>query len=234
MAGQAPAGNIVPVMMVRSASRTPHFRAVAFDLLSALLDSWSLWNEVAGGRETGRRWRMEYLRRTYGEERYRLYEELIREAAGSVELSRGAPRRLLRRWDELAPWPEAEAVLRALRRRVPVAVVTNCSEALAARAVAALGVDPDAVVTAESVGWYKPDPRPYRAAASSLQCPERRLLYVAGSPFDVVGAREAGFQVYWHDRTGLSPEHRHAPALFVRRTLHGLLDQFPAGREGHG
>jgi 2-haloacid dehalogenase len=45
---------------------TPHrFDAVLFDFLTALLDSWSLWNAVAGGEEAGRRWRAEYLRITY-------------------------------------------------------------------------------------------------------------------------------------------------------------------------
>jgi len=37
----------------------PRYAAVLFDLLSGLLDSWSLWNTVAGGEEDGRRWRTE-------------------------------------------------------------------------------------------------------------------------------------------------------------------------------
>ena len=61
---------------------TPHrFDAVLFDLLTALLDSWSLWNAVAGGEEAGRRWRAEYLRITYRTGAYRRYEALVAEAA---------------------------------------------------------------------------------------------------------------------------------------------------------
>ena len=41
------------------------YDAVLFDLLTALLDSWSLWNDVAGDADAGRRWRAEYLRITY-------------------------------------------------------------------------------------------------------------------------------------------------------------------------
>ena len=33
------------------------FSAVIFDLLGALLNSWKLWNEVAGSDESGLRWR---------------------------------------------------------------------------------------------------------------------------------------------------------------------------------
>ena len=41
-------------------------RAVLFDLLTALLDSWSVWNAAAGSEASGRAWRAEYLRLTYG------------------------------------------------------------------------------------------------------------------------------------------------------------------------
>jgi len=40
------------------------YDAVLFDLLTALVDSWSLWNDVSGGEADGRRWRAAYLRRT--------------------------------------------------------------------------------------------------------------------------------------------------------------------------
>ena len=36
------------------------YRAVMFDLLTALLDSWSLWNRVAGSARVGLAWRRRY------------------------------------------------------------------------------------------------------------------------------------------------------------------------------
>lgn len=38
------------------------FKAIAFDLLTALIDSWSLWAKVAGDKELGRLWRTASLR----------------------------------------------------------------------------------------------------------------------------------------------------------------------------
>ena len=35
----------------------PRFDAVLFDLLTALLDLWSLWNAVADSASVGRAWR---------------------------------------------------------------------------------------------------------------------------------------------------------------------------------
>ncbi|MEI6721010.1 MAG: haloacid dehalogenase, partial [Betaproteobacteria bacterium] len=57
------------------------YDAILFDLLTALIDSWSLWNRVAGGEEPGRKWRAEYLRLTYGCGSYAPYEELVEQAA---------------------------------------------------------------------------------------------------------------------------------------------------------
>ena len=56
------------------------FDAVLFDLLTALLDSWTLWNDIAGSEDNGRKWRASYLRRTYETGAYRPYEALVAEA----------------------------------------------------------------------------------------------------------------------------------------------------------
>src|SRR5687768_1235320 len=57
------------------------YAAVLFDLLTGLLDSWSLWDAVARDEGIGRRWRTAYLRRMYAAGRYRPYQELVAEAA---------------------------------------------------------------------------------------------------------------------------------------------------------
>ena len=58
-----------------------YYDAVLFDLLTALLDSWTLWNEIAGSEERGHRWRAEYLRRSYETGEYRPYQALVAESA---------------------------------------------------------------------------------------------------------------------------------------------------------
>lgn len=69
--------------------------------------------------------------------------------------------------------------------------------------MAALG-DPFAVVvSAERAGAYKPDPRPYRLALTELGLPPARVLFVAGSPHDVVGALRVGMPTVWVNRLGL-------------------------------
>ena len=84
-------------------------RAVLFDLLSALIDSWSLWDDIAGSEERGRRWRFEYLRLTYGTGAYVPYLDLVEESAAAVGMPRAFAGELEARWDELAAWPGAGA-----------------------------------------------------------------------------------------------------------------------------
>jgi 2-haloalkanoic acid dehalogenase type II len=175
-----------------------------FDLLTGLLDSWTLWDTVAGNEADGRRWRAAYLRNTYCTGAYRPYELVVAEAADEVGLPRGLADRLAARYGKIKPWPEAHAVLSALHEHVPLAVVTNCSEHLGAMAAAATGVEFDVLVTAERAGFYKPDTRPYRQALEELGFPASRCLFVAGSAFDLFGTAKLGLPTYWHNRIGLA------------------------------
>lgn len=187
------------------------YDAVLFDLLTALLDSWSLWDAVAGDVDTGRRWRFEYLRLTYATGDYRPYEQLVAEAARIQKLDALLADQLTARWDELQPYPEAATVLTELRATCPIGVVTNCSNELGSRAVARVGVEFDAVVTAERAGAYKPRPEPYRLALDELGTTPERTLFVAGSRFDIAGAGGVGMDVWWHNRAYLDRGELPAP-----------------------
>src|ERR1700719_1799680 len=187
------------------------FDAVLFDLLTALLDSWALWNVVAASPEDGRKWRVAYLRRTYETGAYRPYETLVAEAAAEVGFSPPLATQLAARYGELKPWPEVREVLGALRREgVAMAVVTNCSEQLAATAVPCTGIDFDVAVTAERAGYYKANPRPYDVALDEVRLAPARCLFVARAAYGLSGTSKVGLPAYWHDRIGMAPP-RNAP-----------------------
>lgn len=189
-------------------------RAVLFDLLTALLDSWTVWNRAAGSEAAGRAWRAEYLRRTYGCGAYQPYERLVQEAASAVGLPASAPAALEAGWDELPAWDGARELLQALRPHCRLAVVTNCSARLGRRAAALLGVDWDVVVTSEEAGYYKPDSRPYELALARLQVQPSEAAFVAGSGYDMFGTSKVGLRTYWHNRVGLTlPEGAAQPEL---------------------
>jgi 2-haloacid dehalogenase len=200
------------------------YDAVLFDLLTALLDSWALWNAVAGSEDAGRRWRAEYLRITYGTGHYRAYEDLVGEAAEAVGLRRGLADRLAARYGEIVPWPEAQAVLGSLHRfGIPLGVVTNCSEALGRVAADRVGVAFSVVVTAERAGHYKPDPAPYELALQEIGVAPERCLFVAGSAYDLFGTARVGLPTWWHDCVGMALPPGAPPPMARHATLTPLV-----------
>jgi 2-haloalkanoic acid dehalogenase type II len=217
-------------MLTNDSSAWP--RAVLFDLLTALLDSWSVWNAAAGGEVPGRAWRAQYLRLTYGCGDYVPYEDLVRQAAIETGLEAVAAERLEAAWSQLPPWDGAREVVALAKRHSKIGVVTNCSVRLGRRAADLLGAEWDVVITAEEAGCYKPRPEPYRMALERLGVAAEDTAFVCGSGFDLFGTAATGLRTYWHNRVGLAlPEGAPAPER-TSRTLDALpewLEHFRAG-----
>ena len=200
------------------------YKAVLFDLLTGLLDSWTVWNRVAGSEAAGRRWRAAYLELTYGTGAYRPYESLVAEAAASTGLAAAHVSALSERWSDIQPWEEAPAILRKLARSHKLGIVTNCSERLGRAAAAKLGVPFEVIVTSERAGFYKPRPEPYRLALTELDLDPKKVLFVAGSGFDLIGTSKVGLDTYWHNRVGLQRPAAAPPPMREERSLAGLRD----------
>jgi 2-haloalkanoic acid dehalogenase type II len=112
--------------------------------------------------------------------------------------------------DSVGDWPafaDSTAALARLATRFRLGVITNCDDDLFARSAARLETTFDWVVTAQSVGAYKPDPRNFEVALERIGLPRERILHVAQSLFhDHVTAARLGFRTVWidrrHDRPG--------------------------------
>jgi 2-haloacid dehalogenase len=200
------------------------YKGVLFDLLTGLLDSWTVWNRVAGSEAAGRKWRAAYLELTYGCGAYRPYETLVAEAAASTGLSAVHASALSEHWRHIQPWDEAPAVLQKLGQDHKLGVVTNCSERLGREAAAKLGVPFHVIVTSERAGFYKPRPEPYRLALTELNLAPSEVLFVAGSGFDLIGTSKVGLDTYWHNRVGLQRPAAAPPPMREERSLADLYD----------
>jgi 2-haloalkanoic acid dehalogenase type II len=202
------------------------YAAVLFDLLTGLIDSWSMWNRVAGGEAKGRRWRDEYLRMTYGCGEYQPYESLVRIAARRAGLPEALQQDLEAAWETLEPWEDALPVLHRLAKTYRLGVVTNCSQRLGRIAAKRVGVEFDVVVTAQRAGYYKPHPAPYKMAMVELNLRPQGVLFVAGSAFDLVGTARVEVDTFWHNRVGLKRPEGTPPPLREERTLEKLFHDF--------
>jgi 2-haloacid dehalogenase len=202
------------------------YAAVLFDLLTGLIDSWTVWNRVAGDEAKGRRWRDEYLKLTYGCGEYQPYESLVRIAAARAGLPEALEKDLEAAWETLEPWDDAPEVLERLSKTYRLGVVTNCSQRLGRKAAKRVGVEFDVIVTAQRAGYYKPHPAPYKMAMIELNLRPSGVLFVAGSAFDLVGTARVELDTYWHNRVGLKRPEGVPPPLREARSLEDLFRDF--------
>lgn len=106
-------------------------------------------------------------------------------------------------------FPDTAEALRRLKRRFRLVILSNIDRAGFAASHAKLGVDFDAVYTAEDIGSYKPDPRNFEFMLEHLQAdlglgPDD-VLHTAQSLFhDHVPAQRFGLATAWIDRQRLS------------------------------
>ena len=198
---------------------TQKYQAILFDLLGALLDSWTVWDKTAGSETMGRTWRAEYLRITRACGKYRPYLTLVAEAARTVGLDPRLAQALEENWRDYKPWPDVRPVVGELARTHRLGVVTNCSETLGQAAAKHVGVPFDVVVTCERAGYYKPEPYPYQLALKEIGCPASRVLYVSGAAFDLIGCTAVGMDAYWHNRLGHARASDCLEPLVESRTL---------------
>ena len=103
-------------------------------------------------------------------------------------------------WHRLDPWPDAAAGLHRLKRRWPIATLSNGNVSLLVDLARHGGLPWDAVLSGELIGKYKPDPAVYRMAARLLGVADGELVLVAAHPSDLDGARAAGLLTAYVER----------------------------------
>lgn len=96
------------------------------------------------------------------------------------------------------PFADTVAALRQLKNRYRLAVISNIDDALFAQTRKHLGVEFDAVITAEQARTYKPSLNNFKMALSALAIGPENLLHVGQSIFhDVLPAQSLGISTVW-------------------------------------
>ena len=110
--------------------------------------------------------------------------------------------------DSIGCWPafaDTAESLRELKKHCRLVILSNVHEAGFEQTARKLGVEFDAVHTAEIVGSYKPDEANFRYLLEQVKqafgCDREELLHVAQSPFhDIAPAKALGIATVWIDR----------------------------------
>lgn len=140
------------------------------------------------------------------------------------------------------PFPDSAAALARLARRVPLIVLSNVDEASIRRSARQLGDPFAAILTAEVIGSYKPDPRNFVYLLGFIAgrgLPREGLLHVAQSLFhDHAPAAALGIASVWIDRRAGRPGGATRPPsgtvvpTLRFPTLEAFADAFEQARSG--
>jgi 2-haloacid dehalogenase len=104
------------------------------------------------------------------------------------------------------PFPDTVTALRSLKQRYKLAIISNIDDDLFAKTRRLLGVEFDAVITAEHARSYKPSVNNFKLALRQLAISPRQLLHAGQSIFhDVVPARSLGIATVWVNRKSARP-----------------------------
>ena len=104
------------------------------------------------------------------------------------------------------PWPDTVAVLRQLKTRFRLAILSNVDDDLFAGTRPQLGVDFDEVITAQQAQAYKPSLKFFELALSRINSPAHRVLHVGQSIYhDVMPAQSLVLAAVWVNRPSARP-----------------------------
>lgn len=203
----------------------PALRAVVFDAYGTLLDVHSATMRHAGRLGAGALafsadWRakqLEYswVRSLTGPAHHQDFWACTRDALAWTAARHDVADQelltaLLAAYRVLDAYPEAPAMLRALRARgLHTAILSNGSPMMLADATAGAGIAPllDALLSVEAVGIFKPDRRVYALAEQRLGLAPREMAFVSGNPWDTQAAHAAGFRAIRVNRQGAPDEY---------------------------
>ena len=205
-----------------AARSTPHIKAVAFDAFAvfdpaAVTDAATALFPVAGVRlvEAWRRRQFEYSWLRVVANRYVDFWQVTREAlvfaamTSGIELKASDVEHLMNAHVRLNAWPEAAAVMAALRRSgVRLALLSNFTARMLednVRRAGLYGVFEHSIAT-DRARTYKPAPGAYRLGVEAFRLAPAEILFVASAGWDAAGARMFGYPTFWVNRGAAPPE----------------------------
>jgi 2-haloacid dehalogenase len=214
---------------------------LAFDMYGTLVDPIRITralHQVApddADRLAGlwRSTQLEYTFRLTAMGVYEDFERVTRKALDQAlalvgrELGRAEKDLLMGRYNHLERFADVETGLDRLRQAGHTMVVfSNGSPRMLEPLMAAAGLDRwfDGFLSVDPVQAFKPSPRTYRYVAERLDRPIGEIRLVSSNPFDVIGAREAGMEAAWVNRSDGPFDTLRPPPQLVVGSLIELAD----------
>jgi 2-haloacid dehalogenase len=215
-------------------------KAVAFDAYGTLFDVHAPMARLAGeigpnAALVSELWRQKQLQYTWLRSLMRDYADFWQVTCDALDYALAAHGienaelrdKLLALYRDLDACDDAASTLTTLRERgVATAILSNGSPDMLQQAVAHAELSDrlDHVLSVDSVGIYKPDPRTYQLAVDAFALPPGEIGFVSANGWDVAGAAHFGLAVCHLNRFAQPAEHLPAKPLTVINSLSGFAD----------
>jgi len=196
-------------------------KALVFDAYGTLFDVHSMIQacerEFPGqGAALSSDWRAKQLEYTWLRSLMACFEDFWRVTEAALEFScraRGlslgpeAKARLMDEYLRLALFPEVRETLAALAN-YKLLVLSNGSTRMLSAVVENAGLTGvfAHVLSVDAVKIYKPSPAVYQLAATRTKLERGAIGFVSSNCWDICGAASFGFETYWVNRSGATPE----------------------------
>lgn len=193
--------------------------SLAFDMYGTLVNPIRIWAQLEqyipdGAQRIAEVWRqkqLEYSFRLSVMEQYEDFAWVTRKAldyaimAAGQQLSEEQKQALMAQYNDLERFPDVQAGLEQLQQRgYTMVVFSNGNPAMLTAIMQAVQLNAyfQGFVSVDELRVYKPSPRVYQLVAQKLARPIEQVRLISSNPFDVIGARSAGMQVTWINRSG--------------------------------
>jgi 2-haloacid dehalogenase len=155
--------------------------------------------------------------------------------AMKLDLTSARHDRLMEGFLAMKAYPEAPAVLRALRQSGwRLGFLTNMTEAMVDAAVRDAQLEGvfDHILSTDRVRAYKPDPRAYRMGVEAFGVAPEAIVFAAFAGWDAVGAQWFGYRTFWVNRAGAPREQLGIESAGAGRDLQELASflNYPSTR----
>jgi len=219
--------------------------ALAFDMYGTLVDPIRIWkqleqytpNEAQRIAEVWRQKQLEFTFRLTAMEQYEDFESVTRKALDYAlalvgqKLGEQEKNALLAQYNDLERFTDVETGLQHLKEQGHLMVVfSNGNPAMLTAIMKAANLNPyfQGFVSVDEVKIYKPSPRTYQHAAKQLGRPINEVRLISSNPFDVIGAKTAGMQAAWVNRSRGLFDTLGAPPDIIVSSLIELADALKA------
>jgi len=191
-------------------------RVLVFDAYGTLFDvqSVQLACERAfpgNGNALTELWRQKQLEYTWQVSLMGAYQDFwaltragLIQACGLLRLPLTGPveTELMEQYWRLQAFPDAQQTLEKLQRKLPLAILSNGTPDMLARAATHSGLGPllDSILSVDAVRVFKPSPRAYQIVCDRYDVSPQDVGFVSGNSWDAHGAKSFGFNVFWLNR----------------------------------